>query len=89
MPNRYVFGNIFSIDNYILEYIICEQLKFLMKHRYSTAIKVGFPIKQNYKDFELEDKISTSKWNILRLQKKHWRILQDFLTKGYAHLQSE
>ena len=45
-------------------------------------------MKQNYKDFELEDKISTSKW-ISRLQKKNWRKLQDLLAKEFAYLQSE
>ena len=56
-----------------------------MLHRY----KVRLSMKQNYKDFELEGRISISKWRIPGLQKKNWRTLQDFFGKTMVPLQSE
>ena len=41
-------------------------------------------MKQNNKDFEFEDKVPTSQERIPRLQKKNWRILQDFLEKEWG-----
>ena len=60
---------------------------FLTYNRYSTTTKVGFSMNHNYKDFEFEDKILTSKWRIQYLQKKN--TFQNFLAKEWAHLQSE
>ena len=66
-----------------------RHLNLITLPKYSTSIKARFSRKQNYKDFEFEDKISTSKWRTPCLRKKNWRTLQYFLAKEWAYLQFE